>query len=207
MTWELSSVPNSLWYQVKIYISIDFIAAKPPDEICMHAQWSLRFGYLNSTDHLCNIVWGLCQSGRPRWRVDTQSFCRLSRCPDSSQQIFFFFPSSSFSGEGFPGCHSQCQHMLAADGWCSPSCTSVTHFSRAAEERPRRRERARMPWGRSRRRRMKRENQARDATDEGVGQRKRACSLEDDGCGVPPGVLVEWGQDGSTAVTAVRNAS
>lgn len=100
MTSEQSSMrwkePNSLWYQIKTNISflLQMVQIK-----CASLLNEGGFFFLNSnsTDHLCNILWGLCQSGRSRWKVDTHSFCRLSHCPDSWQQRFFF-PSSFFWG-------------------------------------------------------------------------------------------------------------
>lgn len=115
------------------YIYLYWISCCKSPNKRMYTRWSVLLDF-KSTDHLCNILWGFCQWRRSRWRVDAQSFCRLSHCPDSRFQGLF-----SFFGEGFPGCPSRCQHMLVPDGWCSPSCTSGTHMNRAAEERPRRR--------------------------------------------------------------------
>lgn len=78
-----------------------FPAANGPDKMCIPTHWRRLFfkKNSNSTDHLCNILWGLCQSGRSRWKVDTHSFCRLSHCPDSWQQRIFF--PLLFLGRGF----------------------------------------------------------------------------------------------------------
>lgn len=182
-----------------------FLAANGPDQMCIHTQWRLLFQILTARIfYVTSFEGSASQDGHDeKWTRTVSAGWVTVLIPDSRG---FFSPLFFFLGEGFPGRLSQCQHMLAPDGWCSPSCTSVTHFNRAAEERARRRDGARMPWGRSRRRTMRRE--------------KLQVMLPMKACDGGEGRAAWWmteamflrvfglrGQDGSTAVTAERNAS
>lgn len=141
---------------------------KSPNKICTNTEWSTQCFWIVKARiiYVTSFEGSASRDGRneERTRRVFAGWVTVLIADSWDFWSFFLFFSFFFFEERFPHRPSRCQHMLVPDGWCAPSCTSVTRFSRAAAERRRRGERATMPWGRDRTKKKK--NPANAAADE-----------------------------------------